>query len=167
MFFQLRRLGLLGTEQWSLVRLRPVAHDHTITHMTGVWVSLLVALGITEMSRAGQELPRNHWSIIGMELLTVHLYKSYFLTRKLRTKGQEGTTPLSMMPRIAQPLPVTRCGRDVTAESQAFQPERNELPLLCRASRREKKGKPNTTEPLSNSAQCVVITSKIQALFHM
>lgn len=98
-----------------------------------------------------------------MELLTVPLYKSYFLTRKRRTKGQEETTPLSMMPRIAQPLPVTRCGRDVTAESQAFQPERNELPLLCRASRREKKGKPNTTEPLSNSAQCVVITSKIHS----
>lgn len=35
---------------------------------------------------------------------------------------------------------------------------------MCRVSRREKKGKPNH-EHLSNSAQCVVIISKIQAIF--
>lgn len=58
-------------------------------------------------------------------------------------------------------------GEDVTAESQAVQPEREreELPLPPRrAGRREKQGKPNTTERLSNYAQCVVITSEIQAI---
>lgn len=65
---------------------------------------------------------------------------------------------------IAQPLPITRCGR-MSLLGARLSSLRNELLLQCRASRREKKGKPNTTEHLSNSAQCVVITSKIQAIF--
>lgn len=58
----------------------------------------------------------------------------------------------------------TQVREDVTAESQAVQPERRELPPPRRAGGREKEGKPNTTERLSSYAQCVVITSQIQAI---
>lgn len=66
-----------------------------------------------------------------------------FFQKETQYKRPGGTTPLSMMLCIAQPLLVTRCGRDVTSKSWAFQPKRNELPLSHRASRREKKEKPN------------------------
>lgn len=48
---------------------------------------------------------------------------------------------------------------DVTAESQAVQPERSESPPLQRKQEREER------ETRTRSAQCVVITSETQAIF--
>lgn len=71
------------------------------------------ALGITELSRAGEELWRNHWSVICMKLFIVPLHKTYLKKKKETQWVQQtwGNTPLSTVLFIAQPLPVTRCGR--------------------------------------------------------
>lgn len=53
---------------------------------------------------------------------------------------------------------------DVTARGEACQPQRDVL-RGREVSRREKEGEPNAMEHLSTSAQCVVIISKIQAIF--
>lgn len=54
---------------------------------------------------------------------------------------------------------------DVTARSKAVQPQRDELLLRGWVSRREKEGEKDTMEHLSTSAQCVVINSRMQAIF--
>lgn len=126
--------------------------------MPGIPATIHLALGITEMS-----LPRNQRSIIRMELFLVPLYKSYFYEgRSVQKAGRDHTGKHEAV--RSTTATCAQVGEDVTAESQAVQPEREELPPLRTAGGREKQGKPNTTERLSNYAQCVVITSEIQAI---
>lgn len=97
----------------------------------GVWVMIHLALDITEMSRVGKEWPRNHWNMICIELFTVPLYKSYLLKKETQWV-QQAWGGGQLVKHDAAYSTTTTCNQvweDVTAESQAFQPERNELPL--------------------------------------
>lgn len=88
------------------------------------------ALGITELSRAGQELRRNHRSVICMELFIVPLHKSDFFKKGNSVSATDlGEHAVKHGAVYSTTTTCTQVWEDVTAESQAFQPERKELLL--------------------------------------
>ena len=161
-----KKVGDLGRNRvaeghWRGLSTLPSNHPHD----GSMGVLPYLAPGVTDVSRAFKELPGNHWRVTCTELLIVPLHQSCLKKRKLSEcdtigRGHAGKHEAA----YSTTTPCDQVWKDVTTESQAgFQPERIGLSPRCRASRREKKGRPSPTEQLSTSAVSET-TSKIQAI---
>lgn len=84
--------------------------------------------------------------MICIELFTVPLYKSYLLKKETQWVQQAwggGDNWLSMMLHIAQPLPVTRCGRMSLPRARLF--SLREMSCRCSAEQAGERRKGNQT----------------------